>query len=78
MPVSGSVFYAGPGLPPEAQALRVETAGFAPDALVYLDGAVLGSLNHAGVYILHLYKGRHTITVEDENNAAASADFEVR
>jgi penicillin-binding protein 1C len=77
MPVSGSVFYADPGLPPEAQALRVETAGFAPDTLVYLDGAVQGSLNYAGVYILPLYRGRHTITVEDENNAA-SADFEVR
>jgi penicillin-binding protein 1C len=77
MPVSGAVFYADPGLPAEAQALRVETAGFTPDALVYLDGAVQGSLNYAGVYILPLYKGRHTITVEDENGMA-SADFEVR
>jgi hypothetical protein len=78
MPVSGSVFYADPALPAEAQALRIETAGFGSGAYVYLDGALQGGLNFAGVYALPLYKGRHTVTVEDENGAAASIDFEVR
>jgi penicillin-binding protein 1C len=78
MPVSGSVFYADPGLPPEAQALRIETAGFAQGALVYMDGVLQGSLNFAGVYVLPLYRGRHTITIEDDIGAAASTEIEVR
>ena len=78
MPVTGSVFYTDPGLPAEAQALRIETAGFAQGALVYMDGALQGSLNFAGVYVLPLYKGRHRINVEDDTGAAASVDFEVR
>jgi hypothetical protein len=78
MPVSGSVFYADPALPADAQALRIETAGFGSGAYVYLDGALQGGLNFAGVYALPLYKGRHAVIVEDENGAAASVEFEVR
>ncbi|WP_245535084.1 transglycosylase domain-containing protein [Leadbettera azotonutricia] len=78
MPVSGSVFYADPALPVDAQALRIEAAGFGSGAFVYLDGALQGSLNFAGVHALPLYKGKHTVIVEDENGAAASVDFEVR
>jgi penicillin-binding protein 1C len=78
MPVSGSVFYADPALPADAQALRIETAGFSSGAYVYLNGALQGGLNFAGVYALPLYKGRHTVIVEDENGAAASVEFEVR
>ncbi|MDR2617799.1 MAG: penicillin-binding protein 1C [Treponema sp.] len=77
LPLPGSVFYADPGLPQDAQALRLETAGFGPGALVYMDNALQGSLNHAGVFALGLEKGKHTVTVEDENSAA-SVDFEVR
>jgi penicillin-binding protein 1C len=49
IPVPGSVFYLDPSLPPEAQALRVEAAGFGGEALVYVDGVPQGSLNRAGV-----------------------------
>ncbi|GHU66922.1 penicillin-binding protein 1C [Spirochaetia bacterium] len=77
MPVSGAVFYADPALPVDAQALRIETSGFSSGAFVYLDGTLQGGLNFAGVYALPLYKGRHTVTVEDENGAA-SVEFEVR
>jgi penicillin-binding protein 1C len=78
LPVSGSVFYRDPGLPADAQALRLETAGFASNALVYMDGILQGSLNHAGVFALPVFKGRHTVLVEDENNNRASVEFEVR
>jgi penicillin-binding protein 1C len=78
MPVNGSVFYVDPALPVDAQALRIETAGFGSGAYVYLDGALQGSLNFAGVYALPLYKGRHTVIVEDDGGAAASVEFEVR
>jgi penicillin-binding protein 1C len=77
LPVSGSVFYQDPGLPADAQALRLETAGFASNALVYMDGMLQGNLNHAGVFALPVFKGRHTVLVEDENNRA-SVEFEVR
>jgi penicillin-binding protein 1C len=78
MPLRGSVFYLDPGMPPEAQALRIETAGFGHASLVYLDGALQGSLNYAGVYALPVTRGKHTVYVEDESGRAASVDFEVR
>jgi penicillin-binding protein 1C len=78
LPPEGSVFYLDPSLPREAQALRLETAGFGPNALVYTDGNLEGSLNYAGVYALPLSKGRHTALVEDESGASASVSFEVR
>jgi penicillin-binding protein 1C len=78
IPASGSVFFFDPALPYEAQAIRVETAGFAPDALVYCDDLLQGSLNQAGVIALPLYRGRHRIAVEDGNGAAASVEIEVR
>jgi penicillin-binding protein 1C len=78
LPVSGSVFYLDPALPPEAQALRLETAGFLPEAPVYVDQLLQGVLNSAGVYALPLFPGRHRVTVEDDTGAAAWADFEVR
>lgn len=78
MPARGSVFYLDPGMPPEAQALRIETAGFGYDSLVYLDGALQGSINYAGVYALPITRGKHTVYVEDESGSAASVDFEVR
>jgi penicillin-binding protein 1C len=78
IPVSGSVFYFDPGLPPEAQALRIEAAGFGDSALVYADDALMGSLNQAGVFSLPLARGRHHIFVEDETDAAASVEIEVR
>jgi penicillin-binding protein 1C len=78
IPVSGSVFYLDPALPPDAQALRLETAGFSPEAAVYVDQILQGALNPAGVYVLPLFPGRHRVTVEDETGAAAWVDFEVR
>jgi penicillin-binding protein 1C len=78
IPLSGSVFYLDPGLPPDAQGLRLETAGFSPEAPVYVDQVLQGVLNPAGVYVLPLFRGRHRVTVEDETGASASADFEVR
>jgi len=79
-PVTGAVFYLDPSLPAEAQALRVETSGFSSGALLFADGELLGSLNHAGVYALPLSRGRHSITVVDTEaeGSSASADFEVR
>jgi len=78
IPVSGSVYYLDPSLPPQAQALRIETCGFGQDALLYEDGILLGSLNHAGVYSLPLSRGHHTVFVEDSGGALASVEFEVR
>jgi penicillin-binding protein 1C len=77
-PVTGAVFYLDPSLPAEAQALRVETTGFSESALLFVDGELIGSLNHAGVYALPLSRGRHSITVADTEGSSASADFEVR
>ncbi|MDR1909330.1 MAG: transglycosylase domain-containing protein [Spirochaetaceae bacterium] len=78
IPVPGSVYYLDPGLPPEAQALRVETTGFSPGALVYAGGLLAGNLNPAGVYVLPLSRGQQRISVEDEAGNSASVEFEVR
>jgi penicillin-binding protein 1C len=77
-PVSGAVFYLDPSLPANAQALRIETTGFSESALLFVDGDLAGSLNHAGVYALPLLRGHHSITVTDNEGSTASADFEVR
>jgi penicillin-binding protein 1C len=77
-PASGSVFYLDPSIPPYAQALRIETNGFNPDALVYSNGILQGSLNYAGVYAFPLSRGYHTVLVEDINGNSASVDFEIR
>ena len=77
-PVPGSVYYLDPSLPPDAQALRVETSGFSPEALVFADGMLMGNLNPAGVFALQLLRGSHVITVEDVRTNSASAGFEVR
>ena len=76
-PVTGSVYYLDPSLPPSAQALRIETSGFSTDALLYADGMLMGNLNLAGVFALPLSRGSHRITVEDAG-ASASVNFEVR
>ena len=78
IPVSGSVFYFDPALPPDAQAIRIETAGFGAGALVYADDILQGVLNQAGVFALPLRRGRHRIVVEDESGASAAAEIEVR
>ena len=78
LPVSGGVYYLDPALPPEAQALRLETVGFSPEASVYIDRILQGSLNPAGVYALPLFRGRHRVTVEDHTGVTAWVDFEVR
>ena len=78
IPVSGSVYYLDPSLPPDAQAIRIEATGFASDALVYTDGILMGSLNYAGVYALPLTRGSHTVTVEDSAGSSASVNFEVK
>jgi len=77
-PASGSVFFLNPSIPPEAQALRIETLGFNSGALVYSNGELQGSLNFAGVYALPLSRGPHTVIVEDHDGRAASVSFEVR
>jgi penicillin-binding protein 1C len=77
-PVTGAVFYLDPSLPAEAQAIRVETTGFSESALVFVDGELVGSLNHAGVYALPLSRGRHSLTVADSEGSSAEVEFEVR
>jgi len=77
LPVSGSVFYFDPVLPPEAQAIRVETVGFNADALVYADDVLQGSLNNAGVFALALRRGRQRIVVED-GDSTSEVRIEVR
>jgi penicillin-binding protein 1C len=78
IPVPGSVYYLDPSLPEEVQALRVETAGFSPGALVYAGGLLQGSLNQAGIYLLPLSRGPQRLLVEDENGGRAVVEFEVR
>jgi penicillin-binding protein 1C len=77
LPVSGSVFYFDSALPPEAQAVRIETAGFNSGAHVYANGLLQGRINHAGVFALPLYRGSWRIMVEDENGTAIT-DIEVK
>ena len=77
-PVNGAVYFLNPSIPPQAQALRVETTGFSADALVYANGVLMGKLNHAGVFNLPLLRGFHTVVIEDPNGAFASVNFEVR
>ena len=77
LPVTGSVFYFNPGLPPEAQAIRIETAGFGPGAAVYANDELRGAINQAGVFIMPLSRSLRRITVEDENGSS-SADITVR
>ncbi|MCL2270597.1 MAG: penicillin-binding protein, partial [Treponema sp.] len=77
LPVSGSVFYLDPALPPGAQAVRIETAGFSPGALVYANDILQGSINHAGVFALPLRRGFSRIMVED-SYAAGTTEIEVR
>jgi penicillin-binding protein 1C len=78
IPVQGSVYYLDPSVPPNAQALRIETTGFGPDALVYANGTLMGNLNYAGVYALPLSRGFHRVFVEDAGGSFASVDFEIR
>ena len=78
IPVPGAVYYLDPSLPPDAQALRIETTGFDTEALVYADGLLMGSLNYAGVYAFPLSRGQHTVLVEDPGGTSASVEFEVR
>jgi penicillin-binding protein 1C len=77
LPVSGSVFYYDSALPSEAQAIRVETAGFSGGALVYANEILQGSLNHAGVFALPLSRGFQRITVEDDKGFS-TIEIEVR
>ena len=77
LPVSGSVFYYNPALPPEAQAIRVETAGFNQGALVFANEVLQGSINYAGVFTFQLRRGIHRIMVEDENYSD-TVEIEVR
>jgi penicillin-binding protein 1C len=78
LPLPGSVYYLDSSLPPDAQALRIETSAFVPGAFVYADGFLHGVLNQAGVFVLPLSKGRHTVLVEDEEGSGAQVEFEVR
>jgi penicillin-binding protein 1C len=77
LPVAGSVFYLDPALPPEAQAIRIETVGFSPGALVYTNDVLQGSVNHAGVFALPLRRGFQRIVVEDENGSGMT-EIQVR
>ncbi|MDR2922937.1 MAG: transglycosylase domain-containing protein [Treponema sp.] len=77
LPVSGSVFYFNPSLPPDTQAIRIETAGFNADALVYANDVLQGSLNSAGVFHLTMRRGRQRIAVEDGSSIGA-VEIEVK
>jgi penicillin-binding protein 1C len=78
IPLSGSIFYLDPALPPEAQGLRVEAAGFSAGALVYDNETLQGSLNKAGVFVLPLRRGPRRLLVEDETGQSAAVEIEVR
>jgi len=77
LPVSGSVFYFNPALPPEAQAIRIETVGFDSGAFVYANDVLQGSLNSAGLFHLPLRRGRQRIAVED-GDSVSEAEIEVK
>jgi penicillin-binding protein 1C len=70
-------FYIDHALPPEAQAIRVETAGFSSGAHVFANDILQGSINYAGVFALPLRRGSWRITVEDENGSGTT-EIEVR
>jgi penicillin-binding protein 1C len=77
LPRDGTVFYTFSTDPSEqTQGARVETIGFG-DAAVYLDGIFQGNLNSAGVFVLPLWPGTHTVKVDDGENSA-EASFAVR
>ncbi|MDR2517868.1 MAG: transglycosylase domain-containing protein [Spirochaetaceae bacterium] len=87
IPSAGSVFYLDPSLPEGSQAVRIETSGFGPDALVYDNDALKGAVGHSGVFVLPLTPGFHRITIETEieteteikgrRREAASVEFSV-
>ncbi|MDR2793326.1 MAG: transglycosylase domain-containing protein [Treponema sp.] len=77
LPRQGAVFYADPSLPADAQAIRMETAGFGDDAFVFIDGVPAGSLDGAGVFMLPVSRGKRTVLVEDDESCA-QVEFEVR
>jgi len=76
-PASGSVFYLDPSLPPEAQAVRLDTVGFDPEALVTVNGVPVGTLDLAGGRGLPLQRGRQRVVVADQEGRAETV-FEVR
>jgi penicillin-binding protein 1C len=78
IPEAGAIYYLQPFLPPDAQALRVETVGFDPGAPVYTDGQFRGSLNAAGIFVLPLELGPHRIQVTDSSGTSAEVNIEVR
>jgi len=77
IPVRGAVFFADPALPADAQAVRLEAAGFAPEAVVRIDGVPRAVLSTAGVAMLPLEKGIHRVEVND-GAASAETEYEVR
>ncbi|MDR3337222.1 MAG: penicillin-binding protein 1C [Treponema sp.] len=78
LPVEGAVFYLDPSQRGDAQAIRIEAAGFGAEGFVYVDGALAGRLNSAGVFVLPLTRGRHQAFIEDDYGARAGVRFEVR
>ncbi|MDR0411849.1 MAG: transglycosylase domain-containing protein [Treponema sp.] len=76
LPRDGTIFYMDTSDSGQTQGARVETTGFG-DAAVYLDGIFQGNLNSAGVFILPLSPGCHTVNVRGEGNSASAA-FEVK
>ncbi|MDR1215364.1 MAG: penicillin-binding protein 1C [Treponema sp.] len=76
LPRNGTIFYTDPSNLEQTQGARIETVGF-DEAIVYLDGILQGKLNSAGIFILPLSRGSHTVKVDDgENNAEVV--FEVK
>ena len=78
IPSRGSVFFIDPSFPDSAQAVRIETYGFAPGTEVFVSGMAAGKINSAGVFMLPLSRGRHTIQIEDGQGNYAETEFEVR
>ncbi len=76
-PVDGAVFYLDPSLPPSAQSLRLDTVGFGPEALVFMNGEPVGVLDAAGGRGLPLLRGQHRLLVS-EGGRTAETRYEVR
>jgi penicillin-binding protein 1C len=76
LPRNGAIFYTDPSNSEQTQGVRVETVGFG-EAVVYLDGILQGELNAAGIFILSLSPGSHTVKVDDGENSAEVV-FEVK